>query len=221
MRPARTGASAVGPPVCGTGADGIGIHRSTPIPSFRTTGFSSTRSAGVSTRRGVRLRRRTLAMGSATAATAMVTAGVTSARDTVRRTPPGAAALDPLDTRTAFAGELWAGLAVAELSVAAALAEPEASAVAAVSAAEALAVVEDSAADSMEAVEGTAANGLDRKKVRLRIPAVPLRYHEPWRDIERRPAGWAGELRLLLRERTKKSRRGGTPAARRNRIVGL
>src|ERR1019366_2381711 len=35
------------------------------------------------------------------------------------------------------------------------------------------------------------------------------------------PAGWPGELRLLLGERTKTSRRGGTPAATRNRFVGL
>src|ERR1019366_7049936 len=34
------------------------------------------------------------------------------------------------------------------------------------------------------------------------------------------PAGWPGELRLLLGERTKTSRRGGTPAATRNRFVG-
>jgi hypothetical protein len=83
---------------------------------------------------------------------------VTSARDTVRDSPLVAAPPGLLDTRTALAEELWADLAVAELTVVA-VSAAGASAAAEVSAApEASAVAEVSAAaaDSMEEAEGTA-----------------------------------------------------------------
>jgi hypothetical protein len=121
MPPGRMGERAVGPPVCGAGTDGIGINRLMPILSFRMTGSSSTRSAGVFTRPGVRMRPRTLAMDTAMAVTAMVTVvAVILARATVRHTPPVLAAPDRLDMRTTFVVELSAVLAVAEPSGAAA-----------------------------------------------------------------------------------------------------
>src|ERR1035441_8467018 len=147
IRPGRTGAWAVGPPVCGTETDGIGRHRLMPILSFRATESSSTRSAGGSTHHGVRTRLRTLAMDTDTAVTvtavtitAVSATLVTSGPDTVRDTQLVVASPDPLDTPTALAEELSADFAVAEPSaVAASAAAAAASAVAAV---EASAVVE-------------------------------------------------------------------------------
>ena len=81
-----------------------------PKLSFRATESSSTRSAGVSTHHGVRMKLRTLAMDAVTAVT--VTAGTvtvvlatlaTSGPDTVRDTQLVVASPDPLDTPTALA----------------------------------------------------------------------------------------------------------------------
>jgi hypothetical protein len=74
----------------GTATDGIGTPGLMPILSFRATESSTTRSAGVSTRRGSRLTLLTLVMASAMVATAVTTAmavsatTVASGRDTVR-----------------------------------------------------------------------------------------------------------------------------------------
>src|ERR1019366_10311415 len=163
IRPGRTGAWAVGPPVCGTETGGIGPQRLMPILSFRATESSSTRSAGVSTHHGVRMRLRTLAMDMVTAVTVTAVSATrgTSARDTIRGTPPGVASPRPLGTRTALVEAVSADLAVAEPSaVAVSAAAAEASAVAA---GEVSAVVGVSMAAEEEAVSmGVAAEGAVR-----------------------------------------------------------
>jgi chromate transporter len=97
-----------------------------PILSFRATESSTTRSAGVSTRRGSRLTLPTLVMASAMVATAVTTAmavsatTVASGRDTVRCMPLTAVSPEGLPgTRTTLAEALSADLAVAEVPVAA------------------------------------------------------------------------------------------------------
>jgi hypothetical protein len=107
---------------------------------------------------------------------------VTSARDTVRDSPLVAAPPGLLDTRTALAEELWADLAVAELTVVA-VSAAGASAAAEVSAApEASAVAEVSAAaaDSMEEAEGAVSMAAEGTAVRLLSTDVPENsvFHE-------------------------------------------
>jgi hypothetical protein len=123
----------------------------------------------------------TVTVVTATVVTVVPASIVTSARDTVRDSPLVAAPPGLLDTRTALAEELWADLAVAELTVVE-VSAPEASAVVEVSAAEASAAAEVSAAaaDFMEEAEEAVSMAAEGTAVRLLCTDVPKNsvFHE-------------------------------------------
>ncbi len=215
MLPGVTPARAVGPPVYGTGTDGIGPRHSMPILSSQATASSTTRSAGVSTHPGMRMRLRTLGTDTVTVVTVTVVTVVpasivTSARDTVRDSPLVAAPPGLLDTRTALAEELWADLAVAELTVVE-VSAAGASAAAEVSAApEASAVAEVSAAtDSMEEAEGAVSMAAEGTAVRLLSTDVPKNsvFHEDhFAGLLAKSAVWCAGRKRRGYERTQPAR---------------
>lgn len=157
MRQGPTGAESVGPQLHSTATDGIGTRRLMPIRSSPTMESSSIRSAGGSTRRGMRMGLRTLA--TVTAMVAMVTVAsatlVTSDRDTDHHIPLVVAPLRRLDTRITFEEAVSADSAVVAVSAVSAVVEASV----------------EVAVDSVEAVEAAGSMGVAAEAVSTEVAA--------------------------------------------------